>query len=482
MQLLRERPWYLTAVVALLCITGFYATYHLTESPATWYDEGLYIQVAQSVVEHGSQSIQVAPGTNISSGFITGGYPFLLPIALSLKIFGNTLLAARLPMVAFVLLFVGAAFYLLYRHTGRSNTLLGLALLVTLPLLYGNGKNVLGEIPGMVFVLFSLVVLTRLEGRHFRGAWDCAAFGVYTGLAVATKPIFLLLPLAYVFVYLRCAREIPMYKKEFLFGLCGFLLPVGLWGFLQFGQSDSLSAVVAHYTNPYAVVSLTDTVFANAYRFFTEMTPLYCGLTMLVWSAALWVRRRRRVSLVETSAFIFSLLVLAAYLRTAGWYRYFFEAFVLTLMFLPYSLTLLYAEIQKKWRIFSRYTLLVPGVCLVLVAVQFYQLNYTSWVAETYASTKTASIEAYMSTLPTDASVFVYNAPELVPFLETGEYYQYIEDTPVTAQGASSLTYLEQGVPTLVMVHPSIIAQKPQLFTHYQDRGQTVGGYTVLTR
>jgi hypothetical protein len=72
----------------ILCLLGvviFYASYRLIESPPTWFDEGVYIQVAQSLVNQGNQKIQIEPGVFEGAGHVTGGYPFLLPVGLSLK-------------------------------------------------------------------------------------------------------------------------------------------------------------------------------------------------------------------------------------------------------------------------------------------------------------------------------------------------------------------------------------------------------------
>ena len=201
---------YWAGVIGLFALVFFYASYKLTESPPTWYDEGLYIQVAHSIAERGTQSVQTAPGEFISTGFVTGGYPFLAPVALSLRIFGDNLFAARLPMIVFILALAVAVFLFMYRLFGRQDALLALLLLATFPLLYGNGKNVLGEVPGLFYITLALLFLWRLELQEFKGIYNYLFLGIFTGLAAVTKPIFFFFFLAIGLVLLLCIRSIPL--------------------------------------------------------------------------------------------------------------------------------------------------------------------------------------------------------------------------------------------------------------------------------
>lgn len=477
------RVWYKAAVCGLFVLLVGYSLYALTESPPAWFDEGIYIQAAQALTTHGSQSIQVAPGAFASSSFITGGYPFLLPVAASLTLFGQNLFAARLPMVLFILLLAIAAFSLLYRIAGRKSALLGLLLFATFPLLYGNGKNVLGEVPGLLYTTLALLCLWRIESQNFKGALRYALLGLSVGLAVATKPIFILLPLAIGIVWALRARSVPLRWKEIVAGFCAFVLPIAIWLFLQFDARDSISSVLYHYANPYAIAPLWQTILQNLLRFFHEATPLYCAGLMALWAAACAVRlwRRERILFTELVAFVFSLLVLAAYVRTAGWYRYFFEAMTLALLFAPASLRVIAGATGEYAPRIKKYLVFAPLLLIVLALIQFYQLNYSSWVAEHYRSTTTAQLEHYFESQPKDASYFVYNAPEVVLFLPTAQYYQYIEATPTLAYGQENFPLLVQGVPDRVIVSQTDYEKNAALFVRYTP-GDAAGSYLVLKR
>ncbi len=479
--------WYYFAFGVLMALTAFYACFRLSESPPTWFDEGLYIQAAQSLMQHGTEAIQTAPGVFESAGHITGGYPFLAPIALSLNILGNSLFAARMPMAIFIVLCVFAAWLMMYKLHGSRAALLAMALLSTFPLLYGNGKNVLGEVPGMLYLLLALYFLWQIEQHEFKGTRWYVLAGLFVGLASATKPIFFLFLVAVGIVFLFNLCRVAWRWQDVLAGAVACIAPLVLWAYLQFGGTAGLSGVLYHYANPYAETSLLHTVLQNLLRFLKEVTPLYMAALMGAWLVAVGIRvyRKQRMFLSEWVAFTFSILILLAYLRTEGWYRYFFEAMVLALIFLPASLGTLAVEWERhapKLKVLW----LVPLVVVLLGAMQLYQLNFSSWVADHYNSTQTAILEEYFAAHPEEgdtASVLVYNAPELVLFLHGNNYYQYADIDPagILAYGRDTLQSLVHAVPDIVLTTPSMFDLHKELFNVYVQGG-SIGGYEVLVR
>lgn len=473
----------LTAVV-MFCIIGFYAAHRLTESPPTWYDEGIYIQVAQSFADHGGQDMQLAPGVFERIDFLTIGYPVIMPVALSLKIFGDSLLAARAPMVLYILFFAAAAYQLIYRLYGQRVALMSLALLGTFPLLYGNGKNMLGEIPGLFFASLSLIALERLQKNDFQGAWHYVFLGIATGLTAASKPIFLLLPAGIAIALLFNIRTIPLRWKEIVIGALSFVIPMLAWAYFQFGPEASLSAILGYYANPYGVASVTNTVAENVVRFFKEATPLYAAALMGAWTIAFGIRlyHQQKISLAEQSALVFSVLVLLAYLRTAGWYRYFFEAMAMALIFLAPSLETISASVLRaNARIPRIFEFLAPALVCSLVLMQFYQLNFSSWVAEYYQSSRSAQVAAYFAEYPTERSIFIYNSPAAVVFLPHRNYYQYMQPTDAIGYGAEELKLLSQAVPDDILLSPETYASNPELFANYAPSGMAAA-YMILSR
>lgn len=475
---------YTAALCVLFVLLLSYSFYKLSESPPTWFDEGIFIQVAQSLSLRGTQAIQTAPGVFLGTGHVTGGYPFLVPVALSLKLFGDTTWAARVPMAIFIVLCVVVAFLLMYKLSQPRDALLSLALLSTFPLLFGNGKNVLGEVPGMFYTLLALYFLWQIEWHAYRGATWYMLAGLSLGLAAATKPVFFLLPIATGLVFLMRVRSIPLRWKEIGLATLACCAPLVLWAYMQFGGGDVASSILFHYVNPYAESSLMHTALQNAWRFFTEATPLYCGGLIFIWLLAVVVRlyRKATISNAELVAFTFALLIMLAYLRTAGWYRYFFEAMLLALIFLPHSLRVI-AERLEGYAPRLRLARFLPVPLLLFAAIQLYQLNFSSWVADHYNSTQSQVLENYFVSYTPQGSVFVYNAPEIVPFLRTEDYYQYfdIEPTGALAYGKENLSLLAQKMPVEVIITPSMYEEHAELFQRYKQH-DTVGSYLILER
>ena len=98
----------------------FFALEHLTETPPLWYDEGMYTENALTIAAHGRSAIQTAPGEFASAWSVSGGFPFLYPIALSYLLADPSVLSGRLVMVFFMLLLAlgGAALPSVWNGSG----------------------------------------------------------------------------------------------------------------------------------------------------------------------------------------------------------------------------------------------------------------------------------------------------------------------------------------------------------------------------
>ena len=177
-----------TAVVVL-----FLSTYKISESPPIWMDEGIITQVAENVATQGVNGIQVAPGEFVSAGFVTTSYVVTYPIALFFNFFGVGLLQARAVMVLFLFAFFLVAYFLSKQQMQKTLAILSLLLLASFAPIYGNGKNVLGEIPGLVFLFAGLLGVGMIE-RGVRTITLFVLTGLFFGLCVVTKPIFIFLP------------------------------------------------------------------------------------------------------------------------------------------------------------------------------------------------------------------------------------------------------------------------------------------------
>lgn len=458
------------------------ATYHLTESPGIWYDEGFYTQTATNVALHGREAIQITPDTYVTASQVTVGYPVIYPVALSYRLFGVSVLSGRAVMVGFMLLAGLAAYFLARRLMAPRVAALSFLAVATLPVLYGNGKSVLGEVPGMAYVLISLLVLVQLERTGYRRSALWLLLGVMTGLAAATKPIFILFPIALCMVWLSNFRKIPLTVRSFAYGLVGFLIMVSIWVLTQFGTGDSFTKVIQYYANPYEVTNAWTLLLINAKRYLTESTPLITAVLIGIWGISGYIRlhARRTITVAEQAAFVFCILVMVEYLRLDGWYRYLFPATLLGFLFLSSSVTELWECFGRRVPVAARWRF-VPTIAVLLLAVaQGTQLVHGSYVAQYYQAHRTRDVGAYLAQFPQN-SFFLYNVPEVAVLLPNQTYYQYLEPHTHNLIGETSLASLAAGIPDVVVVDSATYEKRSGAFLAYRVQG-TVNRYTILTR
>lgn len=466
------------ALPLVLLTTLAFGTWKLTESPAIWGDEGMIIELAVSLVRMGEMKIQLAPNTFLSPAFTSTGFPVVFPVAASLALFGMGILQARVIMVIFMLLCTGTAFLLGKKHHGTRDALLASLLIATFPPFYGDGKNVLGEVPGMFFLFACLLTISRILSRDtHRRAYTLLA-GLFLGLCLATKPIFLLLLPAVGLAACIHWKKLPRDPWLLPIAIIGFLIPIFTWLNTQFLASDSARDILGFYSNPYHLDNIRSVILTNILRFFHESTPLYLGGIFAIWMISFIHRAyTKRVDLIETIAFLFTGAILAAYLRTPGWYRYFFPAQLVTLLFVPASLRDLASWIGKR---VPRIELLPVGAILLLILVQAYQVGFNSWVSKTYQSHMTRDLTTYFAAQDPSKRIFLHSAPELIPLLPNATYSQYIDLEP-TPLGTEQLEQLQQGTPDILIMMDKRWDATHDAYPLYHERDR-VGRYVISER
>lgn len=471
----------LLIVSLLLVLASGFSFYRLTESPPVWYDEGYYIQAALSVAETGGQSLQVAPGERESVQFVTVGFPLIYPLAAVFKVFGVGVFQARAVVVFFLLGFLVVSYVLIRSLAGVPAALSALVLVATFPPLFGNGKSVLGEVPGLMFLALTLLTVQGLERSRFTNVRLYALTGLLGGLTIVTKPLYILLVPAVCIALLIVHRRMTLQMRGVLVCIASGLVPLVIWFFTQFQSGDSLSSVLQYYANPYGATDILGLIQTNVWRFFSEMTPLYALVAAALWAVSIAVRaiRGAPIMLAEWIAVLFCVAVFLAYLRTPGWYRYFFPAHTIAVLFLPLAVLSIsdwLGAFQLKHRMFIR-GVLVVGACLV--SLHMYQLLYSSWVATSYSSTRSADLTR-MSAMLKQTPVFFYDTPELVIFLNSKNYYQYLHPAHGSVViGKAQLARLSDSAPLTVIVKSSDRVSITERGTYRTIR--EVAGYSVLT-
>lgn len=470
-----ERSLLFVAVATLV----FFSTYKLTESPPPWRDEGIVTQVARNLSERGRYAVQLAPGEFVSAGFVTTGYPVIFPVALSFKLFGAGLPQARAVMILFIFSLALAAYFLMRRESGSHLAAFSLLLLAGFAPLYGHGRTVIGEVPGTALILLLLLFIRSREERDF-SLLDVAIAGLLVGLVMAAKPIFFIVGVPTLVIAFFLSRSRLSGKRLALFCLLA-LACLALWLFLQFG-GESLAEIARIYSGDPDRVSIFATAIHNVKDMLTHLETLYFMGLMVLWALGLYISRKEAgVSQAERGAFVFSIMLSGAYLASVGYYRYFFPAEALALLYLPLSLSRL-SRLFSTRNILSEKTLgtLLSLGLIALSLFQFYQTGFKSFISSYFTSRRTALLSENLSAIG-QGPVLVWDVPEAVLFLPNDNYYQYVEFA-TAVRGKEQLPELvAQKIPSAIVIPSSLLERAPELSRSY-TLAKDLGKYVILGR
>lgn len=362
--------------VALLFIA---LTPNLTRFPVTWFDEGSHLHVPKTLVTYGVYADYSSEGFRYYGPTIGVGPTVMLPIAGVFSLFGIGLLQARLVM-AFYLAVSIVLFYVLARRLGRTRfALVATALLLTAQSvsLVEYGRQVLGEVPALVFLLAGLLIwhssFTRAAAADRSGVGQdflkLIVVGLLFGLAVVTKNQFLLvmapsIGLAWLIcaVYLRLRKPslapqlAPLPHRLFLVPLITMLIGYGIWQIyivLSLGPStvEENFRILREATAGAAFVFSTDAmrrafgelVSARAYGRLLILALPYAALLAVLLFQRSTPKAVTQLSLKPISRdahfwlvlFIFIAINLLWYaIASIGWPRYAFPGLVLSALFI----------------------------------------------------------------------------------------------------------------------------------------------------
>ena len=145
----------LVAMTVIGAVLIFLAVYNLSNYPVTWFDEGSHLHVPKTLLHFGVYADYSSEGFRYYGPTVGVGPTVMLPIAAVFKLFGIGLLQARLVMILYLL----ATIYVFYRLAwvlgNQRLAWVATALLVASRgvSLLEYGRQVLGEVPGLFFVV-----------------------------------------------------------------------------------------------------------------------------------------------------------------------------------------------------------------------------------------------------------------------------------------------------------------------------------------
>ena len=365
------------AAVAGVGLLALLATWRLDAYPTTWFDEGSHLHVPRTLVLHGVYADISSEGFRYYGPTAGVGPTVLLPIAAAFKLAGVGLLQARLVVVAYLLLTVGLFYLLGQRLLSRSGALVATLLLVSSPginlLVYG--RQVLGEVPALAFLLAGLLAWERALTDPGRGGrWlGLAALGL--GLCAMTKSQFALLLVPTFVVLLMVDR--CYYRAA---GPVAFLAPLaGVAGGVAanllaqvaplIGSHDlATTLAVTREASAGAIFSLSPRRTLSAVKFLTGPE----ALAYLAVPGALYglvrARERSRRGLFTAALTAFVLIGMLWFaVGSIGWPRYAFPALAIGALLTTLLLADLWAVLGAAGRAGARRSLpLLAAFGLVL--------------------------------------------------------------------------------------------------------------------
>ena len=176
----------------LALLVWFFVFLNLTGFPEPWFDEGSHLHVPKTLVKYGVYADYSSDGFRYYGPTIGVGPTVMLPIAGMFKVFGIGLLQARIV----VALYMVAAVYVFYKLVkDLSNGKLAFAAVALLVssrsiLFVTYGRQILGEVPGLFFLVLGLLLWFANWGNN---NWKrLTLIGFLFGLAMITKYQYLL--------------------------------------------------------------------------------------------------------------------------------------------------------------------------------------------------------------------------------------------------------------------------------------------------
>lgn len=466
--------WFLCSV---LLFVNLYSFSTLTTKPAFWYDEGINVELARNFADFGELDLAIAPNTFSGKGATVGstGYPITVPLAGFFKLFGFGLEQARVYMLLWMSALIVVFFFVTKKLWGTGVAYGGTLLVATFAPFYGNGRSVMGEIPGLVFFFASFYFLEK------RKWWQS---GVLLGLAVISKPsVFIFLIPAYTLVVLL-SREEWRARLMNLFKLGGSsaltLCPWLLIYVDEISRGGLWETLLAHFKNPYseAGASVLQNIGNNLPTLVTSSTLLYMWTMLLLVFLALFLERSFFSQ--HKNLFIFATvylpLALFQYLKSFGYLRYLLAAEFIVFILFVISLPILSRLISKKLAFLEGAPLRTEGI--IIAGLVMLQIVHLFWFSDIYPSEKTQKTMAYLSSAYPGTTVGVFDVPQVASLLPADKKYQYLSTYGLWEFGVNPLLLPSEKMPSILIAE----AEDPAFLVSYEKDLAFSDGFLVYKK
>ncbi len=203
-----QRRWIDLCLVGLL---SFLVLYNQPIYPFVWFDEGMVMQGAMNLLNHGQYAMNSVEGFRVlDQPLIANGPGVVLPIYLVYSIWGIGFLQARLVIAVYFLFSILLFLAITGRLYGKTAAWISIFLLLALPeegfIFYG--RQILGNMPAFAYFLAGcLFFLQLVDKSKIKYAF---LTGLLWGIAIITKgqymillPVFAVVVIADLFYYKR---------------------------------------------------------------------------------------------------------------------------------------------------------------------------------------------------------------------------------------------------------------------------------------
>lgn len=330
----RERA----AVLALALLAAALALVNLPYAPPTWFDEGSHLHVPKTLVQHGVYADISSEGFRYFGPTIGVGPTVMLPVAAAFKLGGIGLLQARLVIVAYLALALVALYVLARRLYGWQVAALAVLLALASRTLRFEGvaeygRQVLGEVPGVAFLLLGLLAYSAAILRPATARRSSMLAGLAFGLALVTKNQFVLIILPALALltlldwgYYRASSWWVRLAPPAIAVACFAAWTLAM---LTFFGPDGFAANLTKTRQAAggAIFVFDSTASLRAARYLLQV---YGGLLLPGLAYGLWrARARSRWALAHLAPNLMAVLWIGWFVTSLGWPRYAFPAVVL---------------------------------------------------------------------------------------------------------------------------------------------------------
>lgn len=315
-------------IFGLILLGGFFCLRELGTFPAAWTDDSLFMIMARQVAEGRGYTLPLLSNEWAYPYILAVGPTLILPVALSIKLLGFSVEAARIPMVIYIIL-TSITFYLFTKKiSDRESAFWATTLLLSLSTFINTGKTVMGEIPGFFFLILGLFLLTPKKR-----SWKInTVIGLCFGLSVLTKLTYgLIYPaigVAWIIAALRRDR-----KELFALTTIGIIAIAvyAPWRLLEMTSFTGLSKDFAFMFSGEEGEGFS--LLHGNLELLWRPQYVYFGIMLLMGSLGLWLRNNR----ISWSVWIIVTFLVTCFtlyfLSSFGWYRHLLPAHLLLIPF-----------------------------------------------------------------------------------------------------------------------------------------------------